>query len=125
MFDLIGDVRDHLHSGTEIVTTPLFFDDVFVNLSRGEVIELTQFTRCETLVVAEVEVRLSTIVEHIDLTVLKGAHRAGVDIQVRVEFLNAHTQSTLFQECSERTSRQPFTERGDHASGDKNVFHVV
>ena len=37
-FDLVGDVRDHLHGLAQIIAAPLAGDDLLVDAARGEVI---------------------------------------------------------------------------------------
>jgi len=41
------------------------------------------FVLVETLVMAEVEVGLRTVVEHITFAVLIRRHRAGIDVEIR------------------------------------------
>ncbi len=51
-----------------------------------------KLTGREALVVPEVEVGFGAIVEDINLAVLKRAHRARIDIEVRIKFLDAHLE---------------------------------
>ncbi len=46
----------------------------------------------EPLVVSEVQVGLGAVVQHEDLAVLERVHRAGVDVDVRVELLDRDLQ---------------------------------
>jgi hypothetical protein len=52
-----------------------------------------EVSRREPLVVPEVEVGLGAVVEHEHLAVLERVHRAGVDVDVRVELLDRDLQS--------------------------------
>jgi len=56
----------------------------------------------EPLVVPEVEVGLCAVVGDEDLTVLVGAHRAGVDVEVGVELLEGDAQAPGLQDVPER-----------------------
>ena len=40
LLDLVGDVRNDLNGGTEILALAFFLDDVLVDLSAGQVVEL-------------------------------------------------------------------------------------
>jgi hypothetical protein len=60
--DLVGDVRDHLYRGAEILAPALLRDDVQVDASRGDVVRLRQRTVDEPLVVSEIEIRLGAVV---------------------------------------------------------------
>ena len=50
---------------------------------------------------AEVEVSLCAVVRYEYFTVLIRAHRARVDIDVRVEFLNRYFESAIFEQSAE------------------------
>jgi hypothetical protein len=53
--------------------------------------------------------------------VLERVHRAGVDIEIRIELLHNHSQATSSQEIAERRSSEAFAEGGNNASGHENV----
>ena len=71
---------------------------------------------------AQVEVGLAAVVEHVDFAVLVGAHRAGIDVDVRIELLHADPQSAMLQQHADRRAGQSLAERADDAAGDKDVF---
>jgi hypothetical protein len=48
--------------------------------------------------VAEVEVGLRAVVEHIDLAVLIGRHGAGIDVEVGIELLHQHLEAAGFEQ---------------------------
>ena len=75
----------------------------------------------EALVVADVEVGLGAVLGDEDLAVLEGAHRPGVDVDVRVELLHLHLQAASLEQPSERGSRDALAERRDDAAGDEDV----
>src|SRR5438067_1331620 len=77
------------------------------------------------LVVTQVEVRLRPVVEHVHLAVLVGAHRARIDIQIRIEFLHPDLQPASLQEHPDRRRGQPFAEGTDHAAGNEYVLRHV
>jgi len=60
--DLVRDVRDDLYGCTEIVTSAFLANDRLIDRSRGDVRILAQILPDETLVVPQVEVRLSPII---------------------------------------------------------------
>jgi hypothetical protein len=73
---------------------------------------------------AEIQIGFRAVVQNIDLAMLVGAHRAGVDVQVGIEFLQRHFESAILQQSSQRRRGQPFAQRTYHTARDKNVFHV-
>src|SRR4029077_10584501 len=73
-------------------------------------------------VVADVEVGLGAVLGDEDLTVLERAHRARVDVDVRVELEDADLQAAGLQHRTERGRRDAFAEGRDDASGDEDVL---
>ena len=71
---------------------------------------------------AQVEIGFAAVVEHVDLAVLVGAHRARIDVDVRIELLHADRQSALFQQHADRGAGQSLAQRADHAAGDENML---
>ena len=51
---------------------------------------------------AEVEIRLRAVLGHIDLAVLIRAHRSGIDVDVRVEFLRGDLQPARLEKSALR-----------------------
>ena len=100
-FDFIGDVRDDLNGLAEVVATAFLGEDGLVDLAAGEVIGASEDAICEALVVSEVEVGLRTVGQNIDLTMLERIHRAGIDIEVGVEFLENDFETPQFQQRAE------------------------
>ena len=119
--DGVGDVRDHLHRGAEIVAAALAGDDVLVDAAGGDVVHAVRRPAGEALVVAEVEVGLGAVVGDEDLAVLVGAHRPRIDVEVGVELPQAHAVAARLQQRAERRRGDAFAEGGDHAAGDEDV----
>jgi len=57
--------------------------------------------------------------------VLVRAHRAGIDVQVRIEFLERDFESTILEQRAERRGRQALAQRTYHTARDENIFHVL
>ncbi len=93
---------DDLHGRAEVVTAPLARDDLLVDLPCRHVGRDGQVLVDEALVVPKVEVGLGAVVRDEDLTVLVGAHRAGVDVEVGVELLEGDTQAPGLQDVPDR-----------------------
>ena len=108
--DHVGDVGDDLHGRAEVDPFALVFDHGLVDLAACDVVEAGKTAAREALVVPQIEVGLGAIVEDIDLAVLEGAHRAGIDIQIRVEFLHEDAQPASLQQGPESRCREPLTE---------------
>ena len=61
--------------------------------------------RGEALVVAEVEVGLGAVVGDEDLAVLERAHRARVDVDVRVELQERDLEAAVLEQRADATPR--------------------
>src|SRR3970282_1432482 len=94
--DLIGDVRDHLHSAAEVVAAALLADHVVVDAPRRDRVLAAQAGAHVALVMAEVQVGLGAVVGDVDLAVLERAHRARIDIDVGAELHHRHAQAARF-----------------------------
>src|SRR3546814_2863803 len=69
--DLVGDVRDHLDGGAQVVAGALLADHVLVDLAGGDRVLARQPGVDEALVVAEVQVGLGAVVGDVHLAVLE------------------------------------------------------
>ena len=120
--DLVRDVRDHLHRGAEELALPLLAQHRLPDRA-GAVARVPRHVLVdEALVVADVEVGLGAVLGDEDLAVLERAHRARVDVQVRVELLRLHPQAARLQQPAERGGDDPLPERGDDAARDEDVL---
>ena len=72
---------------------------------------------------AQVEVGLGAVVGDVDLAVLIRAHRARVDVDVRVELLQRDAVAVAFEQRADRGGRQALAERRHDAAGHEDVFH--
>ena len=119
-FDLVGDVRDHLNGRAEVVAAALLLDDRLVDLAGRDVVVAGQRLVDEALVVPEVEVGLGAVVGDEDLAVLVRVHRAGVDVDVRIQLLDRDRDAAALQQPAERGGRDPLPQRTDDAAGEED-----
>ena len=96
--DLVRDVWNGLYSGPQICAPALLRYDVGIDLSSGQVGILVQVLINEPLVVPQIQIRLSSVLGDIDLTVLIGTHGAGVHIDVWVQLLGRYLQPPGLQQ---------------------------
>ena len=87
VLNFISDVRDELYRRAEILSFALIFDDIFEDLARTQAVGLGKGAVGKSLVVSQVKIGFSSVVENVDLAVLVGRHCAGIDIEIRIEFL--------------------------------------
>src|SRR5687767_10431324 len=78
--DFVGDVRNDLDGFAEKIAASLGLEDGLVNLSARRRVRAGEQAIGETFVMAEVEIGLGSVIEHVNFAVLERVHRAGVDI---------------------------------------------
>ena len=122
VLDGVGDVRDHLHRGAEVVAAPLALDDRQEDLAGGPVVVAAGHRVGEPLVVAQVEVGFGAVVGDVDLAVLVRAHRPRIDVDVGVELLERDLVAVALQQAADRGGGQALAERRHDAAGDEDVF---
>ena len=101
ILDLVGDVRDDLDGLAEVVAPALLLDHGGVDGAGRDVRAPVEVLVGEALVVPQVKVGLSAVVEHEHLAVLEGVHRAGVDVDVRVQLLEGDADTARLEETTE------------------------
>ena len=109
-FDFIGDVRNDLHRFAEVISAPLFGDDLFVKTTGRPVVVARKFGVGEALVVAEVEIGFRAVVSDEDFAVLERRHRPRIDVQVRIELHQIDFEATAFEQASDGSRRQTLTQ---------------
>ena len=122
VLDLVGDVRDDLHRAAEVVAAALLLDHRQVDLAGRPVVVARRDLVGEALVVPEVEVRLGAVVGDVDLAVLVRAHRARVDVDVRVELLQRDLVAVPLEQRADRRGGESLAERRDDAAGHQDVL---
>ena len=125
VLDFVGDVGDDLNGAAEVVAAALFVEYRPVDFAGRDVGVAGHGFVGEALIVTYVEVRLRAVVGDKDFTVLIGAHRAGVDVEVGIEFLDFDVDSAGFEHTSEGRCRDALAETADDSAGDENVFHNI
>ena len=73
----------------------------------------------------EIEIRFGPIVCNIHFAMLIRRHRAGIDVDIRVELLDRYPEAASFQEKTERGGDYSFTEGANDSASDKNKFCLV
>ncbi len=120
--DLVGDVGDDLDGAAQVVAAPLLRDDLGVDLPSGEVADPPEADVDEAFVVAQVQVGLGAVIQHVDLAVLVGTHRARVHVDVRIQLLHGHLETAFLEQQAGRRGRHALADRTDHAACKEKIF---
>ena len=110
VLDLVGDVRDHLDGAAEVVAAALAADHAVVDRAGGDVRAPVRVRVGEALVVAQVQVGLGAVLGDEHLAVLVGRHRARIDVDVRVQLLQADGEAAGDEQAPEGGGRDPLAE---------------
>ena len=87
---------DDLHGGAQILSPAFLVQNVPVYLAGGQVGILVEPFIDEALIVAQIQIRFGPVLRYIHLSVLVGAHGAGIHIDVRIQLLSGHLQPPGF-----------------------------
>ena len=121
LFDRVGDVRNNLNGGPQIVAATLFAQDIRVNTARGEVVATGHLGANETLIVTQVQIGFSAVFSNEHFPVLDWAHGARIDVDVRIQFHHGHVKPAGFENGCEGSCGNAFTQRGYDPAGHKNI----
>jgi len=119
--DLVRDMRNDLDRSAQEVAVALLGEHCAVDLAGGDVVFLAQRHVGESLVVAQVEVRLCAVFSDEYLTMLVGRHRARIDVQVGIQLLHGHRNAPALEQPADRRGRNPFAQAADNATGDEYI----
>ena len=123
--DLICDVRYYLHRLPKVVPVPLVLDDRPVHLTCGDVMVAVQIDIQESLIITEIEIHLSPIIENEHLTMLIWIHRTRIYVEIRIDLDHRYVKTTCLQQTSDRRCCYPLSETGNHSAADENQLHII
>mmetsp|Transcript_1374 Transcript_1374/g.3056 ORF Transcript_1374/g.3056 Transcript_1374/m.3056 type:complete len:269 (-) Transcript_1374:105-911(-) len=123
VLDRIGDVGDDLDRLSQIIPPSFFQNHVAVDLSGGNIVVLRQLEIQESLVVPEIQVRFSSVVQDKDLSVLEGRHCSGVDVQVGVDLDGRHAKPAGLQQAAHAADGNPLPKPTHNTSRHDDILH--
>ena len=91
-------------------------------LAGGQLLSAGELGVREAFVVAEVEVGFRAVFGHIHFAVLKGTHGAGIDVQIRIEFLEGDFETAIFEQTTDGGGSDALAERRNNTAGNKYIF---
>ena len=116
---------DDLHRGAEIFSLPLLVQNVPIDLSCGQVGVFVQVFVDESFIMPQIQVGFRTVLGHIHLAMLIGAHGARVNIDIGIQLLRGDLQTSGFQQPPQGSGGDPFAKAGDHTAGHKYIFRHI
>ena len=93
IFDLVGDVRDDLYGGSQILAASLLVEHIPIDLTGCQVGVFVQVFVDETLIMSKIQVSFSAVLCYINFSVLVGTHSARIHIDIRIQLLGCHFQA--------------------------------
>ena len=108
--DRVGDVRDHLHGGAQVVAAAFLGDHVLVDAPGGGVIQLRGMHAGEALVVPQIQIGFGAVIGDEDLAMLIRAHGARIDVQIGVELPQLDLEATGLQQRAKRRGGNSFAQ---------------
>mmetsp|Transcript_8239 Transcript_8239/g.24329 ORF Transcript_8239/g.24329 Transcript_8239/m.24329 type:complete len:351 (+) Transcript_8239:1761-2813(+) len=124
LLDRVADVRHHLDGLSEVLADSLPLDDLLVDLSRRQIGRPGERNTQKALVIAQIQIALSAVVQDIDLSVLSRAHGTGVDVEVGIDFECRDAESHPAKEHAQRRSGDALSDSGHDTARDDHQFPV-
>ena len=119
---------DDLHGGAQVLPPALLVQHVPIDLAGGKVGKFIQVLVNETLIVAQIQIGLRPVLGDVHLAVLVGAHGARIHIDIGIQLLGRHLQSSGLQQTAQGRGGNALAQAGNHAAGDENIlgaFHML
>lgn len=102
---------DNLYGGSQVFPLSFFIDHRLVDFACRHVGGFGQIFINETFVVSQIEIRFRAVISDKDLAVLVRTHGTGIDIDIRVKFLNGNFVPSVFQKTAEGSGGDAFPQR--------------
>ena len=106
----------------QIIAAPLLGENGFVDSAGRPVVVARQLGVREALVVAEVEIGFGAVVGHVHFAVLIRAHRARIDVQIRIALLEGDSETAAFEQTADRRRCNALAQGGNNTTGNKNIL---
>ena len=121
IFDLIGDMRDHLNGLAQIVAAALFLEHIGIDAARGDGIGVARGNARKPFVMSKIEIGFRAIVGDENLTMFKRAHRARIDVEIGVQLAQTYRIPTRLQKGAKSGGGKAFAKRRYYTAGDEYV----
>lgn len=109
----VGEMRNNLHSLSKILTSSLSLNHVLVDLTGGNVVVPSKGDVDVPLVVTEIQISFTTIVENKNLTVLQRRHRSGVNVHVGINFDGCDLETLGLEQKASGRGQDTLTNAGN------------
>ena len=120
VFDLVGDMGDHLDRFAQIVAATFAFENILIDLARADRVRTAGGDTREAFVVTQIKIRLCAIIGDKDLAMFKRAHGAGIHIQIGIQLAQPDRKTSRLEQRAKGCGRKAFAQRGHHTTGDEN-----
>ncbi|MNV95703.1 hypothetical protein D3C71_1906220 [compost metagenome] len=115
-------MRNNLYRTAQVFAASLLADDRGIDFAGRDIAVLGQVNVDEPLIVAQVKVRLRSIVRYEHFAVLIRAHGSRVHVDVRIEFLDGHFKTSVLEQPAQRSGGNALAQGGHDATRYKNVL---
>ena len=101
IFDFIRYMGNDLDGFPKVIPAALLAQNLLVDLAGGQIVAAGEAAGGEAFVVTKIEISLGPVFQDVDLSMLVRAHRARVDVEIRVKFHQGDFETASFQEGAE------------------------
>lgn len=99
---------DDLYGGSQVFTLSFFIDDRLVDFACRHIGGFRQIFVNETFIVPQIKIRFRAIIGNKDFAVLVRTHGTGININIRVKFLDSDFVPPVFRRRPREAAVIPF-----------------
>ena len=122
LLDLVGNMRDHLDGLSQVFAAAFLIEHIPVDLSCGQIAVFIQIFVDEAFIMSKVQVGLRAVLCHIHFPMLVRAHGSRIHVDIRVQLLCRHLQSSGLQQPPQGCCRNAFSQSRYYAAGHKDIL---
>ncbi|MNI15642.1 hypothetical protein D3C73_689420 [compost metagenome] len=115
-------MRNDLNRAAQVFPAALFADDRGIDFAGCHVAVLREIDVNKPFIVPQVQVGFRPIVGYKHFAMLIRTHGSRVYINIRIEFLNRHLQTSVLEQPAQRSGGNPFAQGRHDTTRYKNIL---
>ncbi len=115
-------VRDGIHAFAVVTERPFFINHILINHPAGHIIFRRDAGAEKPFVITHILIAFQTGIQHKHLAVFNRIHRAGVHIQIGINFHQIQLEAAGRENFADGRNGHALTDAGHHSADNENVF---
>ena len=115
-------MRNDLNRRPQILAFTFLAQDFAIDFTSGDIGVFIEINVNKTFIMPQIQIRLGSIICHKHFPMLVRAHGAGINVDIRIKFLNRNLETAILQKSAQASCHNPFPDRRNYTASDKNIF---